>query len=132
MMTKEEIEISKELVRHPNFRWAGGMGACRAEDPLFFDRIDRIYPAPPGSKTPSAANIPDISHPATKGCLLALARELCGRPDLHCSNFQGGISVRSLWTIQGFLRDPSDTTQHAVIAPTEGIALAKVIMERSI
>lgn len=68
-MTPDLIELGKRAVACKRWRWMGGMF-----DPVEERWITRsIYPG----------TIPDLSDPATLGCLLALVREAYGDPSLY-------------------------------------------------
>lgn len=85
------------------------------------DHKERPYFArPPSLDTASSVgSVPDISHPATKGCLLALARELWDAPRM-LPETRGHAS----WVVY-----PHRSGMLHFAADSEGIALARAIME---
>lgn len=132
-MTEQELEVSRQLVLHPNFKPEKGMvflhdgepTACQGwtkwgkshdyrtsidgnRDYQWLDQFDRC--------------LLDISHPATKGCLLELARELHKTNKLSSVQMDAddfGVGDRGLfvWVVE-------PVSYHA----SEGVALAEAIM----
>lgn len=121
-MTEEEKQVAQELANHPNFRPMVGMKFLSEEAgyPLICTSWSKnthtgeCTIAQEGDYyTLGSECYPDISHPATKGCLLALAREL------HGIHFSLSASAGGRWS----------SPTYGIIASTEGIALARAIME---
>ncbi len=87
-MTEEQIALAKRAVACKGWRWMPGMrtteGMRTIHDPrLWPDRpcairegtwVDTAVPRPLGD------HLPDLTDPATLGCLLALVREARGEP----------------------------------------------------
>jgi hypothetical protein len=69
--------------------------------------------APVGSSA-----VPDLSDPATLGCLLALVREAWGQDDLAASRFAGQ------WCVE---HTPAEGPHRAWYGPTEAAALVAAL-----
>ena len=88
-MTDEMIALSSRAVVCPKWRWMPGMLAYFAHD----GRYTRVsMPDAWGSSTA----VPDLSDPATLGCLLALVREAHRAP--HSARFRGA-RVHPDWVV---------------------------------
>ena len=84
-MTDTMIELGKRAVACPKWRWMPGMltteGTRIVHDPSRFP--GRACALRDGGWTPRLLNpgaLPDLTDPATVGCLLALVREAWGDP----------------------------------------------------
>lgn len=73
-MNPEMIELAKRVVACKGWRWMPGMRWLSDED---HGRLDDFQPEYMGRPTHA---LPDLSDPATLGCLLALLREAWGMP----------------------------------------------------
>jgi len=72
-MSEELMELSRRLVACKNWRWMPGMKVGN----------DRIMDESETREVRSD-ELPDLTDPATLGCLLALVREAWGDPYLCC------------------------------------------------
>ena len=87
-MKPELIELSRRAVACRRWRWMPGMYAnwigedvgwrILSESSSWYDgeKCEDSIPAGPNS-------LPDLTDPATVGCLLALVREAWGDPEMH-------------------------------------------------
>ena len=70
-MTEEQIALAKRAVACKGWRWMPGMADCYGRRLREGDWLD------------PAAEFPDLTDPATLGCLLALVREARSEPWYH-------------------------------------------------
>lgn len=100
-MTDEQTELAKRAVACRGFRWMPGMLAVRIQSPVFFSEgadptrlVGRSYRVTEvRESTVHCAGeaflktllnfAPDLTDPATLGCLLALVRDVYGDPSLY-------------------------------------------------
>lgn len=80
-MTEEQIALAKRAVACKGWKWLPGMADCYGRRLREGDWLD------------PAAEFPDLTDPATLGCLLALVREVHGP---HCYTQACG----GCWTVQ--------------------------------
>ena len=138
-MTDEEIEVACELVKAKGFRWVAGMLAVDLQ-PQVWDsirigaaRVDEDGDRPGWSYDhawyPLDTPVPDLTDPATLGCLLALARELCGNNEMVLAPanrpWPNDYGYRGPWWRFG--RNSVGPFREGE-GPTEGIALARAII----
>ena len=73
------MDLAQRAVACKGWRWMPGMATVAAETPaVWYPRIgDECKPRYPHL-------LPDLSDPATLGCLLALVREAYGQPSAFC------------------------------------------------
>jgi hypothetical protein len=105
-MTADMIDLARRAVACPKWRWMPGMrtaeGLRIVHDPSRFP--DRACALRDGGWTPRLLNpgaLPDLTDPATLGCLLALVREAWGdKAVIHIENnnwFYVETDGRHLW-----------------------------------
>jgi hypothetical protein len=86
-MTDEMIALSRRAVACKGWRWMPGQRWIVTRVAPLEDYAGRIVEY--GRRAPDGPGLPDLSDPATLGCLLALVREAggdsktCARPDLE-------------------------------------------------
>jgi len=85
-MTPAELEAARRVVTLPGWRWMPGMLAVLPDAPPV--RIVEIYDA--GNALQEHGWLPDLSDPATLGCLEALVRE----------RHPGAYVVPDVWTVE--------------------------------
>lgn len=77
-MTDEQIALARRAVACKGWRWIAGMKAIRHEEHCTsWFRIEETLRRLTGDW---ASALPDLTDPATLGCLLALVREAWGAP----------------------------------------------------
>lgn len=115
-MTETEQALARELARHPKWKWGRGMLA------IWGNRLERVVLTADdgrgllcGTDVTSPEHYPDLSDPATQGCLIAALEPWL----LDVSRRRYMSDVR--WTVTIFL---SGRTEH-LSAPTLGEALAR-------
>lgn len=90
-MTPEQTDLARRAVACRGFRWVPGMlaiewatpGMGLARRPM---RVDDGWPD-------VGVYLPDLTDPATLGCLLALVRDAWGDPSAYLCDFDGYDSV---------------------------------------
>ncbi len=77
-MTSDQIDLARRAVACKGWRWMPGMSARRWSGHGEVSAVARV--SAPARETPwlSEGWLPDLSDPATLGCLLALVREAWG------------------------------------------------------
>jgi len=110
-VTEEQIALARRAVACKGWRWMPGMADH------FGRRVMQVYPDELGFRwshllkncvVRDADALPDLTDPATLGCLLALVREAWGDPSLYVrrgSTTRKSDGVRA-WEVLGWL-DPS-------------------------
>jgi hypothetical protein len=110
-MTDEQIALARRAVACKGWRWMSGMLRGDGFRCTWVDEDERELAAPTwcangiewkNSRTGSK-DLPDLTDPATLGCLLALVREHHKEPRLAVVPTGKGWSVSRVW-----LRSPHD------------------------
>jgi len=137
-MTPEDIEAARKLLEWPSFPgWQAGMvdtdgrilvvmpdgceGWCDPRDGSVY-HVDMA----------DLSALPDLTHPATLGCLLALVREWYNDPGIHLEPFdvqEHGPPIRWFvypWRYDGPARCPDSNL--LACADTEGQALVAALL----
>ena len=125
-MTTEQLEQIEELARRAvackRWRWMPGMlsgrdlRVSRCDDDGYvvgyYENLSYIAECVPGT-------LPDLTDPATLGCLLALVREAWGRPKLTTQNMLS-MTAGEFWAV-GVVRKrfDGDTEVEALVAALE-------------
>ncbi len=121
-MTEAQTALARRAVACPKWRWKPGMrtlGNMRVihdpdrwpDRPCALREGGWIDTAPP---RPLRDDLPDLSDPATVGCLLALVREAWGQDDMGASRFHGQ------WCIEF---TPQEAQNYAFYGSSEAEAL---------
>jgi len=83
-MTPEQIELGKRAVACKGWRWMRGMTSMEGGTFIAYTDCDEafwlMHPDDGCDSEPVAWRLPDLTDPATLGCLLALVREAYGDP----------------------------------------------------
>jgi len=109
-MTEEQIALARRAVACRGWRWLPGMADCHGRRLREGDWLD------------PAAEFPDLTDPATLGCLLALVREAWGQEDMGAVRiFRDGLRK---WCVK---YDEDDAQVGAVYGPTEAHALVTAL-----
>ena len=125
-MTDEQIALSRRAVACRGWRWLPGM---RTTDAMRVIHNETAFPGRPcaireGSwvdtspPRPLGDALPDLSDPATLGCLLALVREAWGQDDLVAFRFDGQ------WCAEV---TPQEAQHHAFYGASEAEALVAAL-----
>ena len=111
-MTDEMIALSRRAVACKGWRWMPGMLRLRATPPTRRDHLRMEGRVPDGGDTWDYAAwsvIPDLTDPATVGCLLALVRAAWGSPGFYTA--RGDVRIKDTdllgWDFFGYLRGKS-------------------------
>lgn len=138
-MTPEQIELAQRLVKHRAFKWSAGMlthegyrlirpgrspdlWVCAAHNKRALGRVLSVM------TLRLTGSYPDLADPATRGCLLDLARTAWNRPALHAHlspPYRVGFTEGPGWCID--VREDGGTPR-SFHAATEGEVLALTIL----
>jgi len=115
-MQPEQEQIASRAVACRGWRWSPGMRAVgRRTLPTAWFRVEEVV----SSLTGEWANaLPDLTDPATLGCLLALVREAWGQDDMGASRYKEG------WCVEF---TPQEGQHHAFYGATEAEALVAAL-----
>ena len=88
-MTTEATDLARRAVACPGWRWMGGARWIGVRSAPFENLCGRYPDSDRGYSIPHDAPLPDLTDPATLGCLLALVREAWVDADIfglhyHC------------------------------------------------
>ena len=96
-MTEEQIALAKRAVACKGWRWMRGMTSMEGGTFIAYTDCDEafwlMHPDDGCDAEPVAWRLPDLSDPATLGCLLALVREAWGNPTLHVVCAGGSVEL---------------------------------------
>lgn len=107
-MTPELEALAFRAVACPRWRWMSGMLRTGGTRLCKYDGRGRWTALKGKAICYVFTGIPDLTDPATLGCLLALVREVYGSPSLYCrlsSTTRASDGIRA-WEVIGWL-DPS-------------------------
>lgn len=120
-MSDNMIELGRRAVACRGWRWMRGMKTTTGDTFIAFADADEAYwlahPDDPCEVDPIAGMLPNLSDPATLGCLLALVRE--AYPDAYTvPQFGGGWEVAS--PVDADVVGDGLTEAEALVAALEG------------
>ena len=96
-MTDNMIELGKRAVACPKWRWTPGMLAKGLRVVSVNAEYRYLHVHPGSLQLPAEGyTLPDLSDPATVGCLLALVREAWGEPKAYVAARGEGLD---LWAV---------------------------------
>ena len=110
-MTDQMIELARRAVACEGWRWMEGMLAIRQHDQISH-RLDHMTTALVDSKS----WLPDLTDPATLGCLLHLVREAWSDPTVALLTNHLDADQ---WYVWGKDLPPQPTEAHALVAALE-------------
>ena len=85
-MTDAQTALSRRVVACKGFRWLPGMLTDEGLRVVTVNEEHRYLHVHPGSLLlpTQGYTLPDLTDPATVGCILALVREAWGQPEMCC------------------------------------------------
>lgn len=126
-MTPDQIVLAQRLAQHPAFWWQPGMDRLR-----WSDTVQEWRYAPRSTAIERAdldKTIPVLTDPATRGCLLDLARTAWNCPSLHAylePPYRNGFPDGPGWRVNIY---DAKGALALFRASTEGEVLALAILE---
>lgn len=128
-MTEEQIALARRAVACKGWRWMAGMSRLRDCPPNMVDFLKKDGRVPEsGDDWPYEEwkVLPDLSDPATLGCLLALVREAWGD---HATSFANGYEEpQDVWVVHNG-RFSSDDYGHEIAKGSTEVEALVVALE---
>jgi hypothetical protein len=114
------MDLARRLTSRPQWRWMPGMRWVlpTGSGDAALGRVCHSESAPEGA-------LPDLTDPATRGCLLAWARELWEDPYLAVVAYETAITGDWRWRVEGAEADVGELYD----LPSEEDALADLVFE---
>lgn len=112
-MDYNDIQLIVEMLAHPRFKWMCGMKTDCGVRIKSGWQIKKWLKGFHVDDSP----LPDISDPATKGCLLAIVRKASKDKEAYVCRFEEG------WTVQEW-----PERQEQEYSSSEGMAMVKYIV----
>lgn len=82
------VKLAKRAVACKGWRWMPGMLPVSDDPQDWVPRVGELYAESHNSLGSNDAKrfgyLPDLDDPATRGCLLALVRDVYGKPSIYC------------------------------------------------
>ena len=120
-MTPKLEALARRAVACPRWRWMRGMLTVDAVRLCSSGEAPDLIGFPDGPKTRGFIGLPDLTDPATLGCLLALVREAWGEPLLSVA-WAGGrwyVVQRILRSVDALRWIDTATEVEALVAALE-------------
>ena len=101
-MNEATLELARAAVASPHWRWLPGMRIAYANsdetfrvcgEPAYVDGLYHAHGIPEDWEAAPDDELPDLTDPATLGCLLARVREACGIEGLSVGRSDGRWAV---------------------------------------
>ena len=117
-MTEEQIKLARRAVACKGWRWMPGMRAVgRRNLPAAWFRLEESTPSLTGEWSGA---LPDLTDPATLGCVLALVREAWEEPLLGVAfDFAGEDWLVRPWNRSLLWQGAGATEAEALVAALE-------------
>lgn len=129
-MSPDLLDLGRRAVARPRWRWLPGCTYVRTRPGGADSGRGRIEDVDYGSSPMHA--VPDLSDPASLGCLLALVREAWGCPILHTAATTPTRLRQAGWSVWVLTFEGANVSHCMAVAsgPTEAEALV-VALERA-